>query len=223
VAAAALFLTAAASAPPGLAAFVTVATLLAIVPGADTALVTRNTLAWGTRVTLASIAGIACGCMCHAIGSALGLAAILRTSRVAFTLVKTTGAIYLIWIGIQAIREARKGNETPGLSELAKPSAGTSGRAWRQGFLTNILNPKVSLFYMTLLPQFIAPGEAVLAKSLMLASIHIGVGVAWLTIYSSLVSRLGAILSRPAIKATLERVTGAVLIALGIRLAWERA
>jgi threonine/homoserine/homoserine lactone efflux protein len=90
-----------------------------------------------------------------------------------------------------------------------------------QGFLTNILNPKVAIFYLTFLPQFIGPGENVLRRSLLLASIHIAMGFVWLSSYAWFVDRLGAVLTRPRVKARLERATGALLIALGARLAWE--
>ena len=85
-----------------------------------------------------------------------------------------------------------------------------------------MLNPKVAIFYLTFLQQFISPGELVLARSLMLASIHIAMGIVWLTAYAWFIDRLGAVLTRPTVKAWLERVTGGLLIALGARLAWER-
>jgi threonine/homoserine/homoserine lactone efflux protein len=93
--------------------------------------------------------------------------------------------------------------------------------AFRQGFLTNVLNPKVAIFYLTFLPQFIAPGQPVLTRSLMLASIHIVMGLFWLTAYAWFIDRLGSVLTRPAVKAWLERVTGGLLVAIGARLAWE--
>jgi threonine/homoserine/homoserine lactone efflux protein len=91
-----------------------------------------------------------------------------------------------------------------------------------QGFLTNILNPKVAVFYLTFLPQFISPGEPVLRRSLFLAGIHIAMGLVWLSAYAWFVDQLGAVLTRPRVKAWLERTTGALLIALGVRLAWAR-
>jgi len=206
------------SVDPRLYAFIGVAALLTILPGADMALVTRNVLAVGRRRAMLTIAGICAGCIIHATASALGLSAILATSATAFNVVKTLGAGYLIWIGIQSIREA------------GKPTAVTSGDSARrarlgpflQGFLTNILNPKVAVFYLTFLPQFISPGEPVLRRSLLLASIHIAMGFVWLTAYAWFIDRLGAVLTRPRVKAWLERVTGGLLIALGARLAWER-
>lgn len=206
---------------PRLVAFVGVAALLTILPGADMALVTRNVLTLGRRRTMLTIAGIGCGCMLHATASALGLSAVLATSATAFNVVKTIGAAYLVWIGVQSIREAgRTASGAPVVAGAAVPTRG--GNAFLQGFLTNILNPKVAVFYLTFLPQFISPGESVLRRSLLLASIHIAMGFAWLTAYAWFVDRLGSVLTRPRIKARLETLTGGLLIALGARLAWER-
>lgn len=198
-----------------LVAFLGVAALLTILPGADMALVTRNVLAIGRRRTMATIAGICAGCLVHATASALGVSAILATSATAYYLLKTVGAGYLVWMGIQSIRSAGDDSSPRVIKQRA-------GNPFLQGFLTNVLNPKVAVFYLTFLPQFISPGEPVLRRSLMLAGIHIAMGFVWLTAYAWFVDRLGAILTRPAVKAWLERVTGGVLIALGLRLAWER-
>jgi RhtB (resistance to homoserine/threonine) family protein len=189
--------------------------VLIVLPGADMALVTRNVLALGRRRTMLTIAGIACGCVLHATASALGLSAILATSATAFNVMKTIGAAYLVWIGVQSIRGA-------GAPPASRPPSTDRGTGpFLQGFLTNILNPKVAVFYLTFLPQFISPGEPVLRRSLFLASIHIAMGVVWLMAYAWFVDQLGAVLTRPRVKAWLERTTGAVLIALGARLAWE--
>jgi threonine/homoserine/homoserine lactone efflux protein len=198
-------------------AFIAVAALLTILPGADMALVTRNVLAVGRGRTMGTIAGICVGCVLHATFSALGLSAILATSATAFYVVKTVGALYLAWIGIQSIRNAGHAEDAGHAARRAPV-----GKPFVQGFLTNILNPKVAVFYLTFLPQFIAPGEPVFAKSLMLAGIHIAMGFVWLTAYAWFVDRLGTVLTRPRVKAWLERVTGGLLIALGARLAWER-
>jgi RhtB (resistance to homoserine/threonine) family protein len=202
---------------PRLVAFVGVAGVLTILPGADMALVMRNVLTFGRPRTMLTIAGIACGCLIHATASALGLSAILATSATAFSVMKTLGAAYLIWIGIQSFRRPRADGDAP---ERRKPVQRSAPFA--QGFFTNLLNPKVAIFYLTFLPQFIAPGEPLLRRSLLLAGIHISMGVVWLTAYAWFIDRLGAVLTRPAVKAWLERVTGGLLIALGARLAWER-
>ena len=206
------------SVDPRLYAFIGVAAILTILPGADMALVTRNVLAVGRRRTMLTIGGICAGCIIHATASALGLSAILATSATAFDVVKTIGAAYLVFLGVQSIREAGR---------VASPANVGSSRAaafgpFLQGFLTNVLNPKVAIFYLTFLPQFIGPGEPVFRRSLFLASLHIAMGFVWLTAYAWFVDQLGAVLTRPRVKAWLERVTGGLLIALGARLAWAR-
>ena len=238
-----------------LLAFVPVALLLTLLPGADTALVTRNALALGLRGARWTIFGILTGCVIHATASALGLSAILATSARAYETVKLVGAAYLVWLGIQSIRQAggNHGVRIPRLATLARddggadPSTplgmtaratpdrhpersaqrGVEGSAlgshpFMQGFLTNILNPKVALFYLTFLPQFIPAGAPVLRTSLLLAMIHNVLGFAWLSLYARFVNRLRVALTRPMVKAWLERVTGGVLVLLGARLAWDR-
>lgn len=207
------------SVDPRLYAFIGVAALLTIMPGADMALVTKNVLAVGRRRATLTIVGICAGCVIHATASALGLSAILATSATAFNIVKTLGAAYLIWIGVQSIRESRNAAAPVQSNESAKRAR---LGPFLQGFLTNLLNPKVAVFYLTFLPQFISPGEPVLKRSLLLASVHIAMGFVWLTAYAWFIDRLGAVLTRPRVKMWLERVTGGLLIGLGARLAWER-
>jgi threonine/homoserine/homoserine lactone efflux protein len=221
-----------------LLAFIPVALLLTLIPGADTALVTRNALAHGLRGARWTILGICTGCLIHATASALGLSAILATSARAYEIVKYAGAAYLVWIGVQGIWKA--GNEVgseaetltrfsqrrPGVSAQRRADSGeptaVSGHPFTQGFLTNILNPKVALFYLTFLPQFIPTGAPILRTSLLLAMIHNALGFAWLSIYARFVDRLRVALTRPIVKAWLERVTGGALVLLGARLAWSR-
>ena len=233
-----------------LLAFIPVALLLTLIPGADTALVTRNALGLGPTGARWTILGIMTGCLLHATASALGLSAILATSARAYEAVKLVGAAYLVWIGVQSIRNARGDSEVqiPRLAALARDDEAlaalarddTSGHPERsaqrgvegsarpdehpfmQGFLTNILNPKVALFYLTFLPQFIPSGAPVLRTSLLLAMIHNVLGFAWLSLYARFVDRLRVALTRPVVKAWLERMTGGVLVALGARLAWDR-
>ena len=204
-----------------LLAFIPVALLLTLIPGADTALVTRNALALGLRGARWTILGIACGCLLHATASALGLSAILATSARAYELVKLAGAAYLIWIGVQGIRGA--GKPATATDALTSASAAPRGvHPFMQGFLTNVLNPKVALFYLTFLPQFIPAGANVLRTSLLLAMVHNLLGFAWLSIYARFVDTMRTALTRPVVKAWLERVTGGALVLLGARLAWSR-
>lgn len=201
-----------------LLAFIPVALLLTLIPGADTALVTRNALALGMRGARWTILGILTGCLIHATASALGLSAILATSARAYEAVKLAGAAYLVWIGVQAIRNAQADRGY----RSAPETTSLDSHPFVQGFLTNILNPKVALFYLTFLPQFIPAGASVLRTSLLLAMIHNVLGFAWLSLYARFVDRLRVALTRPMVKAWLERATGGALVALGARLAWER-
>jgi len=218
-----------------LLAFIPVALLLTLIPGADTALVTRNALAHGLRGARWTILGICTGCLIHATASALGLSAILATSARAYEIVKYAGAAYLVWIGVQGIWNARGAVSADPSTSLgmtavsAEPSPALgmtatlrAGHPFTQGFLTNILNPKVALFYLTFLPQFIPTGAPILRTSLLLAMIHNALGFAWLSIYARFVDRLRVALTRPIVKAWLERVTGGALVLLGARLAWSR-
>ncbi len=198
-----------------------IAAVLTVTPGADMALVAKNAIARGRAGAWHTTLGICVGCGIHATASALGLSAILATSATAFEAVKMIGALYLIFIGIQSLRSARKTDRSIQTSDVGGGSA-TSVRSFTEGLLTNILNPKVALFYLTFLPQFIHAGDNVLQKSLLLAAIHIAMGVAWLTAYGWFISRMSRAVAGSSWRKKLEAVTGVLLIGLGARLAFER-
>lgn len=205
-------------------AFLLVATLLAVTPGADTLLVVRNVLGRGRQAGLATIGGIAGGCFVHAVLSAVGVSLILVRSAEAFQLLKWGGAAYLIVLGVQSIRGWWRTDDPgpaapPGRSD---PSRAGRLRSFAEGLLTNVLNPKVGLFYLAFLPQFIRPGDAVFARSLLLGALHVGIGVVWLSLLSLSVARIRPLVESRLWRARLEGASGAVLIALGIRLAAER-
>jgi threonine/homoserine/homoserine lactone efflux protein len=211
---------------PQLWAFVLVATLLAVTPGADTLLVVRNVLTRGRRAGLATTAGIAAGCLVHATLSAVGVSLILVRSAEAFAALKWGGAAYLVVLGAQSVRRWLR----PPVAAPGHQDAGSGGRPRRarrlrsflEGLLTNVLNPKVGIFYLAFLPQFIAPGDPPLTRSLLLAGLHIGIGVAWLSALAFGVGRIRPLVESRLWRARLDGVSGAVLIGLGIRLAAER-
>jgi RhtB (resistance to homoserine/threonine) family protein len=204
-----------------LVAFAVVATIVTVIPGADMALIARSVLTRGRRAGYITSLGICTGLWVHAVASALGLSAILMASSALFSAVKLAGALYLIALGATSLRSALSGRGAP-LTTAPMATARDARRAFVQGFLSNLLNPKVALFYLTLLPQFVRPGDPVLARSLLLAAVHVVIGLVWLVIYTYFLGRLGAALQRPRVRRAMEGVTGTALIGLGARLAWDR-
>ena len=190
--------------------------LLTISPGADMALVAKITLERGRRAALLATIGICSGLFVHATASALGLSVILATSAEAFTIVKLIGAAYLAYLGVQTLRSSFRHDATGPRS----PRRGAN--PFLQGVFSNVLNPKVAVFYLTFLPQFMSPGDNVLVRSLAFAVAHAVMGIAWLSAYAYVLTRLSAVLGGAGVRRWLERVTGGVLIALGARLALER-
>lgn len=206
-------------------AFTGVAALLTITPGADMALVTRVALRYGRRTALLTNFGIVVGLFFWGVASALGVAAIFNTSATAFTALKLVGAAYLIFLGGQAIWQTlsrKSGVEGESYRTLEGNPALPGKAAFRQGLLNNLLNPKIGVFYTTFLPQFISSGDSVFVKSVLLTFIHIGLTLVWLWAYAAFVVKSGDWLRRPAVRNTLERITGVVLIGLGVRLALEK-
>jgi threonine/homoserine/homoserine lactone efflux protein len=195
-----------------LLAFVGVAIVLSITPGPDMALVLRNTVRDGRSSGYRTVAGIAVGLGVWATATALGVAAVLAASSTVFTALKVAGGIYLVYLGVQALRSLRSGEAV-----LAHPRP--SGSPFRQGLVTNLLNPKLAVLFTTLLPQFISADDPAFAKSVLLAAVFLSIGLTWLCFYTAVV---GAIAQSRTFRRVTEAVSGVVLIALGARLVVER-
>ena len=201
-----------------LAAFTLAAALLTLTPGLDTALVLRTAAVEGPRRAALAGVGIVLGCLAWGAAAAVGLGALLAASTLAFTLLKWTGAAYLVWMGIGLILKPRDG------FELSAPAAAsTSGLAWmRRGLLTNLLNPKVGVFYVSFLPQFLPTGVAPGPFMFGLAAIHALLGIAWFAALIAATQPLARVLKRAAVVRWLDRLTGGVFLAFGVRLALDR-
>lgn len=197
--------------------------LVTVIPGADMALVTRQVFVGGPALAQRSIFGNLTGLLVHGVALAAGLSALLVASATAYTVVKLAGAAYLLYLGVQALRASRD-RRAPAGGVAPPPAAGGAGQrhAFLKGLVSTVLNPKPALFFLTFLPQFVNRHEAVLPQTLTLAAIHVVVGLVWLSAYARLVDRARGTLTAPRVKAWLERTTGAVLIAFGLRVAVER-
>jgi RhtB (resistance to homoserine/threonine) family protein len=194
--------------------FLAISILLIAIPGPDTAVVTKNALLGGRRGGVLSALGVSTGLTVWTFAAALGIATLLRASEAAFLALKIAGALYLIWIGIQMLRARDP------LAESTGPRTTSGAKALRQGLLSDLGNPKIAVFFTSFLPQFVHDG-AVFLPLLVLGGLFAVLTLAWLAAYALLIGRSSALLRRPGVRKVVDRVTGVVLIAFGLRLALE--
>jgi threonine/homoserine/homoserine lactone efflux protein len=198
-----------------LAAFLAVSAIMIVTPGPDTALTIRNTLMGGRRPGVFTAAGVSAGQAVWTLATATGIAALLAASEPAFLAVKVVGSAYLIWLGAQALLAAIRGRPRH-VAAVERRRLGP-GKALRQGLLNNLGNPKMAAFFPSLLLQFAGSFSALLALGLVFSAMTF----VWLTAYAFAVARAGDFLGRSRIWRAIEAVTGAILIALGFRVATE--
>lgn len=206
-----------------LLAFVAAAGVLTITPGVDTAMVLRSSASSGPRAGAAAGLGICAGLFVWGAGAAFGLTALLAASTVAFTIVKWAGAAYLVYLGAKLLAKPRTALDAPSKAPGEGGGKGGAADALRRGFLTNILNPKVGVFYVTFLPQFVPHGVNVAAFSLLLAAVHVLLTLAWFSLLIALTVPLGRFLAKPPVVRALDRLTGGVFVAFGAKLALTQA
>jgi threonine/homoserine/homoserine lactone efflux protein len=202
-----------------LLAFAGVSLLLAVTPGPDMAVVTRNALAHGRRGVVLTTSGIALALVIWVTATAVGLSALLRASGEVLFLLKIVGACYLAYLGVRTLLESRA---RPADLLTGTPPAAPAHAVFRQGFLSAISNPKLGVFFVTFLPQFVLPGEAVLPRLLELGVTFAVIGWLWMNLYGLFVTRLRQVITAPRVRQWMQRVTGVVLLGFGARLALER-
>ncbi len=199
-------------------AFLGVSVLVIASPGPDTALTIRNTLLGGRGGGIATALGVATGQVVWAIMTAIGLVALLLASETLFQIVKLAGAAYLVVIGLQSLLAAWRG------SGAGLPT-GLHGRrlgmltGFRQGIINDLGNPKMAVFFASVLPQFAPAGEGMASGLVALGLIFATLTFLWLAAYAALIARAGNLLQRPAVRRTLDGLTGATLVGLGLRVA----
>ncbi len=198
--------------------FAIVAGLLTLLPGIDTALVLRASVMRGPRAAYATVAGICTGLLVWGIAAAVGVTAILAASQLAYDIVRWAGALYLVALGLTLLWESRKAGVMPSVA-VESESAVVS---FRRGLLTNLLNPKIGVFYMAVLPQFIPTDATALTAGVILALVHVVESIVWFSVLIWGTRLMKAWLERPAVKAWLDRITGGVLVGFGIKVALTR-
>ncbi|GAA3198139.1 MULTISPECIES: LysE family translocator [Streptomyces] len=211
-----------------MAGFALFALMMTVVPGPDTLLVLRNCLRGGRRSGAATALGAAAGSLAWAVAAAFGLAAALQRWDAAFTAVRLLGAGYLAVLGIQALwacrRAAAPGTGAAGAEPAPAPeAAATALRGFRQGLLSCLLNPKVGIFFVAVVPQFLPQGRSVLGATLLLGAVDAVIAAGWLLLIALGAGRLSTWLRRPRVLRGLEGTTGGVLVALGVGTAVETA
>ena len=204
------------------AAFLGISLVVILSPGQDTALTIRNTLVGGRGGGIATAAGVVSGLATWTVASSAGLAALLVASQPLFLAVRLVGAGYLIFLGLQALYGAIRRRDHP--TDAISPPTGPLLRrtvAYRQGLISNLSNPKIVVFFLSLFPQFVDRGPASFARLLLLGLIFCTITLTWLTLYAVVVARIGDFLRRDRVRRALEATTGLVLVGLGLRLATE--
>ncbi|MDR4890268.1 LysE family translocator [Fredinandcohnia sp. QZ13] len=202
--------------------FVFMCVLLIILPGPDTAIATKNTLTVGRVGGLKTALGTCCALLIHTSAAVFGLSAIIVKSALLFSVFKYVGAIYLIYLGVKTLWALRK-KEVAASVEMNTASQFENKSCFKQGFLTNLLNPKVAVFFLTFLPQFVDAGSDTFLPFLIMGFTYTVLTAIWFFLYVYLLNQISTFMKKPKTQNMIEGITGAILIGFGIKLALEKA
>lgn len=201
--------------------FIITAILIIIMPGPGFALVTKNTISHGREGGIKTVLGTLSGMMIHTVMATLGLSAILMKSAMLFTVIKYAGAIYLIFLAVKSIKSALSKKENISVTMDVKVKVTGTVKSFRQGFITAILNPKTTVFFLSFLPQFIVSNQSHFFQFLLFGLTFTVLAGMWYLLYIVLIRQLRTFLRKESVNRTIEGVMGAVLLAFGIRLFFE--
>jgi threonine/homoserine/homoserine lactone efflux protein len=201
-------------------AFLGVCALVICTPGPDTALTIRNSIVGGRRGGVHTAAGIAAGQLVWTVAASIGIAGLLQASQPAFVALKIVGAAYLMFLGAQSIMAAVRDRPNKAEREIRSTELGPWS-ALRQGFISNLANPKMAVFFLSLLPQFVQAPSGSFAALIPLGLVFCLMTFGWLSIYAFALDRIGPLLQRSRVRRTLNAVTGTLLVAFGFRLATQ--
>ena len=203
------------------AAFLGISALVIVTPGQDTVLTIRNTLLGGRAGGTFTAVGVAFGQAVWSLAASAGVTALLLASEPAFAAVRLAGAAFLVYLGMQALIASARGGATPAIA-AGRAKRLTSAVALRQGLVSNLGNPKMAVFFTSLLPQFVPAGPTAFFNMLGLGLAFCCMTLAWLSVYALVVGRVGHVLERAVIRRALDGVVGTVLVVFGIRLASQQ-
>jgi threonine/homoserine/homoserine lactone efflux protein len=202
-----------------LVGFLVLSIVVIVTPGPDTALTIRNTLLGGRASGVATAAGVALGQATWSLATSAGVVALLVAAEPVFVALKLAGAAYLVFLGAEALKSALRPLHTSTAAPKTRTSRLRPGGALRQGVISNLTNPKMAVFFPSLLPQFVSPGTTSFVALLALGLVFCLMTLSWLTAYAFLVARAGDVLRHSPVRSALEGITGVVLVAFGVRVA----
>ncbi|WP_459503123.1 LysE family translocator [Bacillus sp. C1] len=201
--------------------FIIMSICLIILPGPDTAMATKNTLTSGKMGGVKTVFGTCIALLIHTLAAVIGLSALIVKSAFIFSIFKYVGAIYLVYLGIQALLSLKSKN-SPDIHEIPIQHGDKNSSCFRQGFLTNLLNPKIAVFFLTFLPQFLNPNHNTLVQFLIMGLTYLVLTVIWFAFYIFLIDKISIFMKKPTTQRYVQGITGIVLIGFGIKLAFEK-
>ncbi len=207
---------------PTFLAFIGISLLVIISPGPDTAVTTRNVVVGGRRGGVFTALGVTTGLSIWALAASAGITALLVASEPLFMALKIAGGAYLVWLGVHSLISACRAGEWKVLAGKGPGRRLSGWTAYRQGLISDLGNPKIAVFFSSLLPQFVPRSGATFFDFAALGLTFAAITLAWLVFYSWLIAAAGNVLARPRVRRAIEGVMGVVLVALGLRLATER-
>ncbi|MBT2740714.1 LysE family translocator [Bacillus sp. ISL-77] len=202
--------------------FVLMCIFFIILPGPDTAIATKNTVTAGKIGGFKTGLGICCALLIHTSAAVLGLSAIIVKSALLFSVFKYVGAVYLIYLGVKTLWSLKK-KEVAASVEMNTKSKMVSTSCFKQGFLTNLLNPKVAILFLTFFPQFVDPGTNTFLPFVIMGTTYTVMTALWSFLYVYLINHISAFMKKPKTQNIIEGITGTILIGFGVRLFLEKA
>lgn len=203
--------------------FILMSILLVILPGPDTGLATNNTIIYGKIGGIRTVFGITTGLVIHTSAAVLGLSAIIVKSAFLFSVFKYAGALYLIYLGIMALWTIKNKRTSIDSDPALSNNKFQNASCFRQGFLTNLLNPKVAVFFLTFLPQFVVVDKNVFIQFLMMGGIYIILTLIWFMLYVNFINYINVWMKKPSTQHFIQGISGVILVGFGIKLALEKS